>query len=123
MKKFTSIQTLGMIFLFSVAVELVSMSLTGFSGKSILRLIFLSGLMILLLKGYSFARYILGAIYAFSGILMSLMLIRSIPNLEYSLFCFITAMASFGAAMFFFKSKLLRALTDKKAEQIGPSEA
>lgn len=120
MKKITSIQLLGLIFLFSLTVELASMYLTEVSSKSVIRLIFLFALYVLLVKGFSFARYFLGIIYFSSGVLVTFLAINSISNLKILSFYIVTASLSFLSSMFFFRSVFLKKLTTKVKKDRNP---
>ena len=92
------------------------MLLVGFSEKSIIRLFFLFGLFVLLLKGHSFAKYFLGVIYLLSGVLMTALFFGSTSNVGYASFCCVTAVISFLSSVYFFRSTLLKALTQKKSK-------
>lgn len=79
--------------------------------KSIVRLIFLAGLFIWLLKGSRFARYTLSVVYFLGGILAVISAIRTGEEPKFVILFFCFSVFSVVAAGFFILSGALQALT------------
>ena len=69
MRNVSSVTWVVFIFLVSVAMEVASWLVSGFSGASAFRLFLIVALFAMLLKGVRFVRYVMGAIYALSSVL------------------------------------------------------
>lgn len=111
MNKNTSIKLLGLIFGITILVEILTWAMGAPPEKSIVRLIFLTGLFLWLLKGSRFARYTLSIVYSLSAFLAVLSAVRSgeTPAFIALFWCF--SIFSVVAAVFFIRSSVLRALT------------
>lgn len=111
MKKSASIKTLGLIFGLTLAAEIITWMLGVPPEKSIVRLIFLSGLFVWLLKGSRLARYTLSVVYFLSSLLAAFSAARSGETFAFSVLFWCFSLFSVAAAVFFLRSNVLQALT------------
>jgi hypothetical protein len=120
MRNVSSVTWVVFIFLVSVAMEVASWLVSGFSGASAFRLFLLVALFALLLKGVRFVRYVLGVIYALSSVLAIGLAfqVRAHPGLAAVFLC--GAAVSLASAVFFFRSRVLRGLAARNSNL--PSE-
>lgn len=79
--------------------------------KSIVRLLFLIGLFVWLLKGSRFARYTLGIVYLLGALLAVLSAVRPGEDPKFAAVFWCFSAFSVVAAGFFIRSNVLRALT------------
>lgn len=110
-QKQSALKTVGWIFGVTATFELLILVMGGGTTKVLFRLLVLSILFALLLKGYRFPRYVLGLLYLAGG-LFALYAVLSNP----ASVLMVLSLAPFGlfglaAAWFFFHSKALRAWT------------
>lgn len=111
LNKNTSIKLLGLIFGITLLVEILNWVMGAPPEKSIVRLIFLTGLFVWLLKGSRFARYTLSIVYLLSALLTALSAVQSGGALAFIALLWCFSIFSLAAAGYFIRSNVLRALT------------
>jgi len=107
----SALQGVAWIFGSTAGVELLTVAMGGDLPRILIRFVVLTILFAFLLKGYGFARHVLGALY-FAGGLYALF--AGLSNAADSIALLVVipfGLCSFAAAWFFFRSKALRALT------------
>ena len=105
----------GMAWIFgvTVAIDLLTLLLGAeHPGKVVVRTLFLAVLFALLLKGYRFARYVLGILYLTVSLLGAFVVLPSLAQPLLAIIILPFSAGGFAAAWFFFRSKNLRAWTD-----------
>lgn len=112
LKKVSSLMWLGLIFGITVVVDLLSLAMGSSAGPIIVRLLFLSALFLMLIRGSQSVRYLLAVIYTFAGIAALLTAVRAADGATPVLFGFF-GLFLFASAGFLLRSRVLRALTAK----------
>ncbi|WP_288381532.1 hypothetical protein [uncultured Massilia sp.] len=107
----SALKRVGWIFGVTVFFELLIVTMGGDIPKVLFRFLVLAILFALLLKGYRFARYILGLLYLAGGLFALFAVLSNISNPFMALAMLPFGLWSLAAAWFFLRSKALAAWT------------
>jgi hypothetical protein len=107
----SALKRVAWIYGVTAGVELLLLVVGGDAPKVLFRLLLLSTLFALLLKGYRFARWVLGLLYLAGGLFALFTVLSNAANLTLVFTMLPFGVFSLAAAWFFFRSTALRAWT------------
>lgn len=111
MRERPALQGMAWIFGITAGVELLTVAMGGNISKILFRFLVLTILFAFLLKGYGFARYVLGVLYFAGGLYALFAGLSNASNSIVLLVAIPFGLGSLAAAWFFFRSRALRAWT------------
>lgn len=107
----SALNRLGWIFGVTVFFQLLNLAMGADLPKVLFRFLVLAILFALLLKGFGFARYVLGLLYLAGGLFALFAVLQKFPNMTVVFSMTPIGLWSLAAAWFFFRSNVLAAWT------------